>query len=103
METNRVSTVATDEENANAYLQFDVHALWIVEYFLTRHARSIPAGGVVVKCYSRFYVVLGVVASVGLTDGFAVGNVAPCDIRVYTWLGLVVLYPNLPPRADTIV
>ena len=85
--TNRVSTVATDEEHANAYLQFDVHALWIVQYFLTRHAMSIPAGGVVVKCYSRFDAVLGAVESVALTDGFAAGNVAPCDIGVYNFTG----------------
>jgi hypothetical protein len=87
VETNRVSTVATDEEHADAYLQFDVHALWIVEYYLTRHAIPIPAGGVVVKCYSRFDAVLGAVESVSLLDGFAAGNVAPCDIGVYNLTG----------------
>ena len=61
--------------------------MWIVEYFLTRHAIPIPAGGVVVKCYSRFDAVLGAVESVSLTDGFAAGNVAPCDIGVYNLTG----------------
>ena len=86
--TNRISTVATDQEHENAYLQFDVHALWVTQYFLQRHACPLPASGLSFKCYSRFDDVLGGVETLTLhgTDP-AVGAAVACEIRVYNWTG----------------
>ena len=76
--SNRASAVATDEQHANACLQFDLHAVWIVEYFLQKHDRQIPACGLSLNCYSRFDDVLGGVETVVLRrDGCA--RVAGCS------------------------
>lgn len=86
--TNRISTVATDQEHENAYLQFDVHALWITQYFLQRHACPLPASGVSFKCYSRFDDVLGAVETLTLHGAVpAVGAAVACELRVYNWTG----------------
>jgi len=41
LRTHRVRADASDEEHASAYLQFDVHTRWIVEYYLNRHGHFI--------------------------------------------------------------
>ncbi len=107
LRTNCIRTDVTDEEHANAYLQFDVHAAWIIEYFLQGHNRDLPERGLRCKCYSRFDDLLGAVEGVTLhRDG--VGAVAedPFEIAVYNWTGEefygvhydpVYVEPEVPP------
>ena len=49
--TNQVLADATDEDHASAYLQFDVHAKWILQFFLARHNAQIPEGGIQVLVF----------------------------------------------------
>ena len=46
LRTNEVLADATDQDHAEAYLQFDVHAKWILQFFLARHNVRIPECGI---------------------------------------------------------
>ena len=55
LRTNEVLADATDQEHAEAYLQFDVHAKWILEFFLARHNVRIPRCGIQVRFFLLFF------------------------------------------------
>ena len=46
LRTNEVLADATDQDHAESYLQFDVHAKWILQFFLARHNVRIPDCGI---------------------------------------------------------
>jgi hypothetical protein len=46
LRTNEVLADATDEDHAESYLQFDVHAKWILQFFLARYNVRIPDCGI---------------------------------------------------------
>ena len=82
--TNRIRTDVTDAVHANAYLQFDVHTSWIVDFFLARHKSVIPAEGIRCFVYSRFDDVLGATESFLLRGpGELVPAREPLTISVY--------------------
>ena len=90
--TNCISA-ATDEQHANAYLQFHLHAVWIVEYYLRKHGSQVPAGGLLLKCYSRFDDVLGGEEMLSLpVDDNTVVSDDPCEIGVYNWTGACLFF-----------
>ena len=51
LRTNEVLADATDHDHAEAYLQFDVHAKWILQFFLARHNVRIPECGIQVLLF----------------------------------------------------
>ena len=86
--TNRINAAATDEEHQQAYLQFDVHGIWIVEYFMERHGREIPDNGLVLKCFSRFDDILGEVPQVSIyRDANVLVPEPPHEIAMYNLTG----------------
>ena len=90
LRTNRIMADATTAEHNQAYLQFDLHAAWIVKHCLQWHRRRVPQGGLRCKCYSRFDDVLGAAESVTLvSDVLAVSEDAenPVEMAVYNWTG----------------
>ena len=65
LRTNEVLADATDQEHAEAYLQFDVHAKWILEFFLARHNVRIPRCGIQVRF---FFIVFSLVVLIRLRN-----------------------------------
>jgi hypothetical protein len=88
LRTNQIEAEATDAEHARAYLQFDVHAEWIIDYFLERHHTQRPERGLSCQCFCRFDDVLGAVEAVTLHRDAAVVLVDdPLQMAVYNWTG----------------
>ena len=69
--TNSIDVSASDAAHASAYLQFDIHASFIMEYLLTHCEGFVPVGGIRCYCYSRFDDILGEAESVTLFDADA--------------------------------
>jgi len=88
LRTNCIRSDVSDEEHAAAYLQFDVHAIWIVEFFLLRHGCRVSEVGLCCKCYSRFDDALGAPETVTLyRDDIVLGVEAPAEMAVYNYTG----------------
>ena len=81
LETNCVDSNASDAQHDAAYLQFDIHASFVMEYLLTEFDGSLPFAGIRCLCYSRFDDILGEAESVTLLGGD--DNVL--EIAVYNW------------------
>ena len=47
LRTNQVVAEATAEQHANAFLQFDIHATWVMQYLLQQHGVEIPDRSIV--------------------------------------------------------
>ena len=79
--TNCVDLNANDAQHDAAYLQFDIHASFVMEYLFSEVKGSFPVAGIRCLCYSRFDDILGEPESVTLFGGDA--NML--EIAVYNW------------------
>jgi len=95
IQTNEIRRDATNAQHDTAYLQFDVHAVWIVKFFLQREGVELPARGLRCICYSRFDDVLGNAETLMIPGRAALPfQEEPLDIAVYNWTGDTL--PGLP-------
>jgi len=88
MQTNEIRRDATKAQHDMAYLQFDVHAAWIVKFFLQREGVELPGRGFRCICFSRFDDVLGGAETLTIQGDAAVpSQEEPLVIAVYNWTG----------------
>ena len=88
VQTNEIRRDATNAQHNMAYLQFDVHAVWIVKFFLEREGVELPSRGLRCICYSRFDDVLGDAETLTIQGDAAVpSQEEPLVIAVYNWTG----------------
>ena len=88
MQTNEIRQDVTNLEHDMAYLQFDVHAAWIVKFFLQREGVELPDKGLRCICYSRFDDVLGDSETLTMQGSAAtLSQEEALVIAVYNWTG----------------
>ena len=108
--TNAYRFDASDEEHDASHLQFDVHAEWLLRFFLRLHKKEVPRGGMRLVCCSRFDDILGAPESILLSPGLQrPDDDLPLEIVVYNHTGasycgyhydLVEEESGLPPHTD---
>ena len=81
LHTNCIDVGASDAAHNAAYLQFDVHGQFVMEYLLTEFEGTLPVAGIRCVCYTRFDDILGQAESVTLLaeDDNAL------ELTVYNW------------------
>ncbi len=81
LHTNCIDAGASDAAHNAAYLQFDVHGHFVLEYLLTEFEGTLPAAGIRCLCYTRFDDILGQAESVTLLAEDA----NALELTVYNW------------------
>ena len=105
--SNAYKSTASKSEHDRSYLQFDVHAEWVLRYLLHILKREIPRRGIRLVCFSRFDDILGGPETILIQQSPENMNEnVPLEIQIYNHTGstysgyhydLVVPAVDVPP------